>query len=230
MERELFPSSPNKGEQARRKLLLAALMKFGEKGYENASVREIADEAGQNVAAIAYYFGNKETLYAAVLEGIGEYMQGVFGEVAKDARERFKEGDPDPAMAIAIIKRMIRTLLGEQLEGTEFQKIRLVMMREQAAPSDQFDLLYEKTLRPLHQLFSRAVAVASGDVVESPRAILRTHAIFGQVLVFTLARATILRRLGVAKLDESHSGQIAEILDEHVELICEGLMTKGAVR
>ena len=55
VQRELFPTSPNKGEQARRKLLLAALKKFGEKGYENASVREIADEAGQDVAAISYY-------------------------------------------------------------------------------------------------------------------------------------------------------------------------------
>ncbi|QJE97165.1 transcriptional regulator CecR [Luteolibacter luteus] len=230
MERELFPSSPNKGEQARRKLLLAALKKFGEKGYDNASVREIADEAGQNVAAIAYYFVNKETLYTAVLEGIGQYVQGVFGKVAEEARERFKEGRPDQKLAKSIMKRMMRTLLGEQLEGSEFEKIRLVMLREQAAPSEKFDLLYEKTLRPLHQLFTRAVAVATGEEAESQQVILRTHAIFGQVLVFTLARATILRRLGVAKLDESHTAQIAAILDEHVELICEGLTTKGVQR
>jgi AcrR family transcriptional regulator len=86
VQRELFPTSPNKGEQARRKLLLAALKKIGEKGYENASVREIADEAGQNVAAIAYYFGNKEKLYAAVLEGIGAYLGSVFGTLATETR------------------------------------------------------------------------------------------------------------------------------------------------
>lgn len=230
MERELFPSSPNKGEQARRKLLLAALKKFGEKGYENAAVREIADEAGQNVAAISYYFGNKETLYAAVLEGIGDYLRGVFAEVAEDSKKHFKAGTPDVPTAMSIIKRMMRTLLGQQLEGTEFEKIRLVMLREQAAPSENFDLLYKKTLKPLHQLFTKAVAIATGDKPESTRVILRTHAMFGQVLAFTLARETVLRRLKIKKLDRAHTSQIAEILDEHVELICEGLATKGITR
>ncbi len=230
VERELFPVSPNKGEQARRKLLLAALKKFGEKGYENASVREIADEAGQNVAAISYYFGNKEKLYAAVLEGIGEYLRDVFKAVADDSRKRLKDDVPDVPVATGIIKRMIRTLLGEQLEGSEFEKIRLVMMREQAAPSENFGLLYEKTLRPLHELFTRAVGIATGADPFSAKTILRTHALFGQVLSFTLARATILRRLGARKLEKHHMLEIAGILDEHVELICEGLGTKEAGR
>ncbi len=230
MDRELFPAGPSKGEQARRKLLLAALRKFGEKGYENASVREIADEAGQNVAAISYYFTNKEKLHAEVLEGIGGYLRGVFGPVAGDAREHFREGNTDPASALKIVKRMMRTLLGEQLEGGEFEKIRLVMLREQAAPSANFELLYEKTLRPLHELFSRAVGVATGRDPASEEVILRTHALFGQVLSFTLARATILRRLGIAALDRSHLVSIAAILDQHVELICEGMEKKGTER
>ena len=230
MQRELFPTSPNKGEQARRKLLLAALKKFGEKGYENASVREIAEEAEQNVAAISYYFGNKEKLYAGVLEGIGEYLRGVFAGVAEDSREKLKNGSLGAEDATAIIKRMMRTLLGQQLEGSEFEKIRLVMLREQAAPSENFDLLYQKTLKPLHELFAGAVGIATGENPTSTRVVLRTHAMFGQVLAFTLARATILRRLGVKKLQAAHTAQIAEILDEHVDLICEGLASKGGIR
>ncbi|WP_367871086.1 transcriptional regulator CecR [Luteolibacter sp. Populi] len=215
--------SPNKGEQARRRLLLAALKMFGAKGYENASVREIADEAGQNVAAIAYYFGNKEKLYAAVLEGIGEYLRAVFGRVAEDSREILKDGRMTPEIATGIIKRMLRTLLGEQLEGGEFEKIRLVMLREQAAPSENFDLLYQGALRPLHELFARAVGIATGEDPASTEVVFRTHAMFGQVLAFTLARATLLRRLGVAKLDHDHVAAIAGILDQHVDLICGGL-------
>lgn len=230
MQRELFPTSPNKGEQTRRKLLLAALKKFGEKGYENASVREIADEAEQNVAAIGYYFGSKERLYAAVLEGIGEHLRGVFAEVAAESRELLASGDPDVATAQGIIKRMLRTLLGEQLEGSEFEKIRLVMLREQAAPSENFELLYQKTLKPLHELFTRAVGITTGEDPTSTKVILRTHAMFGQVLAFTLARATILRRLGVKKLQAAHKVMIAELLDEHVDLICGGLAWKGSER
>lgn len=223
MERELFPVSPNKGEQARRKLLLAALQKIGAKGYDNASVREIADEAGQNVAAIAYYFGTKDKLYAAVLEGIGEYLRGVFGQVAADSRQMLAEGPVDGEMARGIIKRMMRTLLGEQLGGGDFEKIRLVMLREQAAPSENFDLLYQATLKPLHELFTRAMCIATGEDPASTEVVFRTHAMFGQVLAFTLARATLLRRLGTTRLEEADVAVIAQILDQHVDLICGGL-------
>ncbi|MCW1922549.1 CerR family C-terminal domain-containing protein [Luteolibacter arcticus] len=227
MQRELFPTSPNKGEQARRKLLLAALKKIGDKGYENASVRDIADEAGQNVAAIAYYFGNKEKLYAAVLEGVGGYLGSVFGTIAEETRAKLQSGSLDPAEAVEVLKLMLRTLLGEQLGDGEFQKIRLVMIREQSSPSESFDLLYNKTLKPLHQLFTTVLGVATGEDPESPATILRAHALFGQVLAFVVARTTILRRLGVKELTSDHLATIATILDEHLGLICPGL--KGAM-
>ena len=37
---------------------------FADKGYRDATVAEICKRAGANVAAVNYYFGNKETLYA----------------------------------------------------------------------------------------------------------------------------------------------------------------------
>ena len=141
-----------------------------------------------------------------------------------------QEGSLDPQAAISIMKRMMKTLLGQQFEDCGFEEIRLVMMREQAAPSENFDLIYNKTLKPLHELFSKALSVATGEDPASTKVVLRTHAVFGQVLTFKLARATILRRLGVTKLDRSHMEMISEILDEHVDLICEGLAKKGKAR
>jgi len=46
------------------RLLDAACEVFAEKGYRDATVAEICRRAGANVAAVNYYFGNKETLYA----------------------------------------------------------------------------------------------------------------------------------------------------------------------
>ena len=39
---------------------------FAERGYEGTSVRDIAQDAGVNVAMISYYFGSKEKLLEAV--------------------------------------------------------------------------------------------------------------------------------------------------------------------
>lgn len=55
------------GVQARERILDAALRRFVERGYASTSVREIAQAAEANVAAIAYYFGDKAGLYRAAL-------------------------------------------------------------------------------------------------------------------------------------------------------------------
>lgn len=41
---------------------------FADKGYDGTSVRDIADEAGVNVAMISYYFGSKEKLMESLFE------------------------------------------------------------------------------------------------------------------------------------------------------------------
>lgn len=54
------------GEQARARLLRAALELFVAHGFTKASIRDIADRAQVNVSAIRYYFGDKAGLYRAV--------------------------------------------------------------------------------------------------------------------------------------------------------------------
>lgn len=56
------------GEAAREKLLYSALKLFAEHGFSKTSTRQIAAEAGANVGAIAYYFGDKQGLYRAVFQ------------------------------------------------------------------------------------------------------------------------------------------------------------------
>src|SRR4051794_30920511 len=41
---------------------------FSTKGFDGTSVRDIADEAGVNIAMISYYFGSKEKLMEALFE------------------------------------------------------------------------------------------------------------------------------------------------------------------
>jgi len=41
---------------------------FAERGFDGTSVRDIADEAGVNVAMISYYFGSKEKMMEALFE------------------------------------------------------------------------------------------------------------------------------------------------------------------
>ena len=55
--------------EARAKIAAAAEELFAERGFDGAAIRDIARKAGVNGAMIHYYFGNKEGLYRAMLEG-----------------------------------------------------------------------------------------------------------------------------------------------------------------
>jgi AcrR family transcriptional regulator len=54
-------------DATRDKLLAAASEVFAEVGFRNATVRQIVERAGANIAAVNYHFGDKEALYAEVL-------------------------------------------------------------------------------------------------------------------------------------------------------------------
>ncbi|HPU51769.1 MAG TPA: CerR family C-terminal domain-containing protein [Burkholderiaceae bacterium] len=56
------PSGRSDGD-ARGRLLAAGLRLFAERGFKATSVRDLANEAGVNVAAISYHFGDKAALY-----------------------------------------------------------------------------------------------------------------------------------------------------------------------
>jgi AcrR family transcriptional regulator len=67
--------------RTRKSLLTAASEIFAEKGYRDATIAEISERAGANVAAISYHFGGKEALY-------GEAWRYAF-------RESIKSHPPD---------------------------------------------------------------------------------------------------------------------------------------
>src|SRR4030095_12192205 len=54
--------------ETRQRLLEAAGEVFAARGFRAATVREICQRAQANLAAVNYHFGDKERLYAAVLQ------------------------------------------------------------------------------------------------------------------------------------------------------------------
>lgn len=65
-----------RGERTRERILDASAQIFAERGYAGTSVRQIADAAQVNVAAVSMYFSSKEGLYRALLdEGFDELVR-----------------------------------------------------------------------------------------------------------------------------------------------------------
>ena len=56
-----------KGERKRQEILLAAIEVFSQRGYRNASIREIAEAVGLTQAGLLHHFGSKEEMFVEVL-------------------------------------------------------------------------------------------------------------------------------------------------------------------
>src|SRR5947209_3394035 len=52
-------------------LVKSAKAIFAKKGFDGATVKDLADAAGVNVSLVSYYFGGKEGLYKNCLEEFG---------------------------------------------------------------------------------------------------------------------------------------------------------------
>lgn len=76
-----------RGEQTRRQLLAAATELFGECGLQGATTRDIAQRAGQNIAAITYYSAPKRGC-TAVAQSLADFIQQAFAPLA-DEVDRF---------------------------------------------------------------------------------------------------------------------------------------------
>lgn len=112
------------GAHARAHLLHAALRLFSEKGFAKTSIRDIAQAAGANVAAISYYFGDKAGLYRAVFteplgsarDDIALYNQPHF--TLRQSLEGFFAGFLEPLRQGELVQLSTRLHFREMLEPT----------------------------------------------------------------------------------------------------------------
>jgi len=212
----------SRGEETRRALIEAALEVFGRDGFHAASTRAIARRAGTNQALIGYHFGDKEGLYLAVFEHITARMGEQMGPLA-DAIERDLAAGPDEALAASARRERYLPLLHRVTDNTVAMLARRetaawarLILREQQDPSAAFDILYSGVMGRLLDLLALLVSRSRGSSPDDPDAQLTALTIMGQALVFRIARATVLRRMGWDDLDEGHVAAIQERIRANV--------------
>jgi TetR/AcrR family transcriptional regulator, regulator of cefoperazone and chloramphenicol sensitivity len=140
-------SHDDSGVETNDRLLAAAAEVFSEVGYRNATLREICRRGRANIAAVNYYFRDKEQLYTAVLH-----------RVVTNAGEGLARLAPDPRCAPEeklrlFVREMLRTLPGGD---RPVQLLRLVA-HEMIEPTPALDVAVEKAVRPVNAILSGIV-------------------------------------------------------------------------
>jgi len=215
----------SKGEQARSQLIAAALSQFGEYGL-HATTRDIATQAGQNIAAIPYYFGSKEDLYLACARWIGDFINENFRPHAEAAEALLAQPTPDKAAIRTLIHQACKNMIA-LLTHDETLNISKFISREQLSPTRAYQLVHDSVIAPLHHHFTALLAAYTGRDATDTQTIIHTHALIGEILAFRLGRETFLLRAGWTAFDEDKAAQIYEVITCHIDLILQGLTLRS---
>ena len=212
-------NSGNYGDETRRKLIAAGLDVFGHYGFEAATTRMLSKTAGVNLAAIPYHFGGKEGLYQAVVESVAGRVLDIIENERKTLYEVMANQKASREEMLRALEGIIRAF-GRLLVSSGFgDQMGLIIIWEQFQPTSAFDRIYDGAMGELHVAITDIVARLTGVSQKSDEAILRTHAIIGQVFVFRAMRETARRRLGWKEFDEKKTSLACDIIVENMRRI-----------
>lgn len=134
----------------RQEILNAAEQVFGRKGYHNATIEEIAQEAGFAVGTIYNFFTGKDKLYAEAILRIAENFIETFEQKVAD--------NPEPLAAItALINFRLEHF--EQHRGffrVAFDTVHSRLDTRRSFP-DECRPIYDRYIQSLNEIFSRGI-------------------------------------------------------------------------
>jgi TetR/AcrR family transcriptional regulator, regulator of cefoperazone and chloramphenicol sensitivity len=173
-------------EDPRERLLSAAGEIFAEKGCRAATVREIVRQAGANIAAVNYYFGDKEHLYL---------------ETVRCAAQQCGSGIPLPAWAPGTppeqkLRDFIRTFLARVAPDREPMWFGRLILREMSQPTPACAEFVRQFVRPNFEALQMILGELLPADVPPLKRYLIGFSIVGQCLHYRVAHPVVTLLLG----------------------------------
>jgi AcrR family transcriptional regulator len=203
------------------KLLEVAIDHFGRRGMDGASTRAIAADAGTLMSSITYHFGGKQGLYLAAAEHIAASMRGWMAPaIMQAAAVCGADGDATAARAALHI---IMNRAVELLTGLETEALSRFIVREQMDPTEAFDRIYAGVMDGMIGQMSGLLVRVSHGRLSDKEARLRAISLIGQVLVFRVARATVLAANQWPAIAEEQTAMIKQVIAHNLDAIFDRL-------
>jgi TetR/AcrR family transcriptional regulator, regulator of cefoperazone and chloramphenicol sensitivity len=216
----------SRGEDTRARVIASALRLFGQRGFEGASTRDIAVDAGVNAPALQYYFSSKEGLYLACVEHMVARLWSHVGDATRRVEELLAKR-ADNAALIAAYCSIQEGMADFMFSSQEPADWLLIVVREQAGlgPDAGFQLIYReitsKLLKVEADVVSRLLHIPAG----ADEARIRAMALNGQLLVFLFLRRSLLTSLDWDGYRGDGIDLIKRIVRENTEGLLKALAT-----
>ena len=173
-----------KTSKTRDAIMEAAGNIFAEEGYPKATVRDICRQAGANIAAINYHFGDKKGLYLSVLK----HYQDIAFQTYPPNLGIEKTQSPEEKL-----KAFIRSFLMRIMDEGRPAWFGKLLAREFTQPTWAFDILVKETIRPSFEILTSIVAAILSKGAKERELRLCSMSIVGQCLYFRHSHPVITR-------------------------------------
>ena len=167
-----------------KRLLQAAGEIFAEVGFRAATVRQICEKAGTNIAAVNYHFGDKEGLYMAVLRSVPDAHAEKF-----PADRGLQPGATAEQRLAAYIESLLNRVFDEGRPGWHSK----IMAWEMIEPTRALDTLVAEIARPVHQELASIIRELLGSSAAEDAVRLCTLSILSQCVYYHHARSVLSR-------------------------------------
>lgn len=207
------------------RLLDVAVEHFGRFGIDGASTRKIAEGAKTPMSSITYHFGGKEGLYRAAASHIADSLSELIAPAIEEAMRDCEIGCSRERAREAL--HSIFAHAAGVLNGPNTASLARFIIREQADPTPAFTRIYENMMEPMLGRIALLLDVVAGGKLTDCEARVRAIALFGQVLVFRVARETALRGAYWKTIGATEIGVIQHIVGDHLEAVLERLSRRA---
>jgi len=206
-----------RGEETRARIIATALRVFGEEGFNKASTRQIATDAGVNPPALQYYFGGKEGLHRACAQFIIDRVMVMVAPALLEAREI--KGAAQRGRAIDALCTLLDAMADGLVAAGSESWSRFITRGKADGAGPAMGMLRQNIGMPIMLTVAQLIAVVTaGDPTDAVIRI-KAAAILGQLTTFLTNRESTMEALNWPEFNAQRLQLIKTVVREHTRAI-----------
>lgn len=193
------------------RIIEAASEVFARHGFAASRVRDIVRTADVNLAAVNYYFGGKEGLYAATLKQLASHRNAGW--------QGFDPGATPEEALFHHVLAVVNRVMGAEADET----LGRIIAHEAMSPTPYFDQVMADVVQPELERLESIVRQLSPKAPE-PQVSMIAMSVLGQCLFYLYARGAV-NYLAPTLVERSQARKLAEHITKFSMAAIRGLGT-----
>ncbi len=194
---------PPKTEQPKSAAILqAALAAFASHGFEGTNLRQIASEAGIDVALISHQFGSKLELWKAVVDDLAEPLVHGIRSIVEHDSGAVSDGE--------VLQRAMERMIDLVCDTPQ---LAMFVVKEVAQQGERFEYVYERLVKPTHDLLLSPIRAArASGAIKNIDPNFFFFAFTGSIAMTVVMRPFVSRFSNSAKREKAFRAELKRVL------------------